>query len=273
MADIKRIRAAIVAVLAVILLLICGMPAFADEYDSYYTAALSDYDGVLTDSEETELLSLMLETANDIECNVGVVITDDLGGESDHKYAANYYASSFPTGSSAVVFLFNNDKSSPPPNADYLYTYGKGTDVFLPKSDKILNAIYDGFDSSGYYAAIKNFCKVLSRNDNGGSVSIDIESFLMPAFIALIIDLVITLSVMGGITRGYKKKAPVSAIGYLDQSRTRFTKKEDVFVREFTTSHRISSSSSGSHGGRSGGSGGSRGSHRSGGGGSRGRRR
>jgi len=271
LADIKRIRAAAFTVFAVILLLICGVPAFADEYDSYYTAALSDYDGVLSADEETELLSLMIETANDIGCNVGVVIADDLGGESDHKYAANYYASSFPKGSSAVVFLFNNDKSSPPPNADYLYTYGKGTDVFLPKDDKIFDAVYDGLDSSGYYSAIENFCKVLSRNGNGGSVSIDIESFLMPAFIALIIDLVITLSVMGGITRGYKKKAPVSAVGYLDQSRTRFTKKEDVFVREFTTSHRISSSSSGSHGG--GRSGGSRGSHRSGGGGSRGRRR
>ncbi len=270
MADIKRIRAAAAAVLAMILLIICGMPAFADEYDSYYTAALSDYDGVLSADEETELLSLMFETANDIECNVGVVIADDLGGESDHKYAANYYASSFPKGSSAVVFLFNNDKSSPPPNADYLYTYGKGTDVYLPKDDNIFDAVYDVLYSSGYYAAIKNFCKALSRYNNGGSVSVGIEIDLMAVFIALVIDIVITLSVMGGITRGYKKKAPVSAVGYLDQSRTRFTKKEDVFVREFTTSHRISSSSSGGHGGRSGGS---RGSHRSGGGGSRGRRR
>lgn len=271
MADIKkRLRAAAALAFAAVLFIICGIPAFADEYDSYYTAALSDYDGVLSADEETELLSLMLETANDIECNVGVVITDDLEGESDHKYAANYYASSFPKGSSAVVFLLNNDKSSPPPNADYLYTYGKGTDVFLPKQNELFNAIYDVLDSSGYYAAIKNFCKVLSRNDNGGSVSIDIESFMMTAFFALVIDLVITLLVMGGITRGYKKKAPISAAGYLDQSRTRFTKKEDVFVREFTTSHRVSSSSSGSHGGRSGGS---RGSHRSGGGGARGRRR
>ncbi len=270
MADIKkRLRAAAVLAFAAVIFVICGIPALADEYDTYYSAALSDYDGVLSSDEETELFSLMLETANDIKCNVGVVITDDLGGVSDHKYAANYYASSFPKGSSAVVFLFNNDRSNME-YADYLYTYGKGTDVFLPKRNELFNAIYDGLDSSGYYAAIKNFCKVLRRYDNGGSVSIDIETFLVPAFIALVIDIIITLSVMGGITRGYKKKTPVSAVGYLEQNRTRFTRKEDVFVREFTTSHRVSSSSSGGHGGRSGGS---RGSHRSGGGGSRGRRR
>ncbi len=270
MADIKkRLRAAAI-VFAAVIFVICGIPALADEYDTYYSAALSDYDEVLSSDEETELFSLMLETANDIKCNVGVVITDDLGGVSDHKYAANYYASSFPKGSSAVVFLFNNDRSNME-YADYLYTYGKGTDVFLPKRNELFNAIYDGLDSSGYYAAIKNFCKALSRNNSEGSVSVDFEIDLMAVFIALVIDIVITISVMGGITRGYKKKTPVSAVGYLEQSRTRFTKKEDVFVREFTTSHRVSSSSSGGHGG--GRSGGSRGSHRSGGGGARGRRR
>ncbi len=267
----RRFRAALFAlalVFSAVLYIVCCPTAFADEYEGYYTVALSDLDGVLTDSEETELLSLMKETANSIECNIGVVITDDLGGESDHSYAAKYYASSFSKGSSAVVFLFNNDRTNMS-YYDYLYTYGKGTDVYLPKDEKIFDAIYDGLDSSGYYAAIKNFCTCLRRNKSG-SMTVDLEALVVPIIIAIVIDVIITCAVMGSIMRGYKKKSPVSAVGYLDQSRTRFTRKEDVFVREFTTSHRVSSSSGGGHGGHSGGS---RGSHRSGGGGSRGRRR
>lgn len=76
----------------------------------------------------------------------------------------------------------------------------------------------------------------------------------------------ISIVVTTVVARGYKKKAPISAANYLDNSVTRFSVKNDIFLREFTT-HFSSSSSSGGGGHHSGGGGHHSSSHSSHGGG------
>lgn len=232
-----------------------------------YRAVLNDLDGVLTTSEKDELCALMLNTANEIEVNIGVVITDDLKGKSDEAYADDFLDSSFGFGSSSIVFLFNNDRSNMN-YSDMISACGNGSDKYDRYADRILDRIYDGFGDDDYFSGIQAFCTALKTYDrSGSSTSVDApvsdfhdkaESFetiirflMFPIAISLVIAIVITCSVAST----YKRKKPVSAAHYMDKSRTRFLVKTDTFIREFHTSHRVSSSSSGGGGRHSGGGG------------------
>lgn len=268
---------------------VCGYFGVVDEnaeeapaQSSGYRAALSDYDDCLTASEEERLLEYMQMTAEEIECHVGVVTSSDLGGLSDEKYTKEYYQTTFGTGSNAVVLLFCNDHV----NYDYIYTYGLGTDKFDSRVDDMFDDIYDamGDDKNNYdyYAAATKFCSYM-RNHNyatdyndyiddedfyidGDSVHIDFTVVVISVIMGGIIALVIVHSVSGG----YVKKKPISARHYMDASSIRWLDRQDIYLRETTTSVRVSSSSSGG-GSRSRSGGGGR--RRCGGGGGRGRRR
>ena len=133
----------------------------------------------------------------------------------------------------------------------------------------MFNKVYDGLDSSGFYAACKNFCSVVERygSGSGGTASLMVDDKLITTLfggsaIGLVIATIFTVIIVTNVVKSYKKVKPISAASYLDQSRTRITRQVDQFVREYTTSHVVSSSSGGGH---SGGHGGGGGSHRSGG--------
>ncbi len=248
-----------------------------------YTAVLADYDDCFTDSEENDLISYMQMTANEIECHVGIVTSSDLRGMNDKQYAVQFYQDSFGSGSNAVVLLFCNDHV----NYDYIYTYGLGTDKFDSRIDDIFDDIYDALgddaDSYDYYQASMSFCSYM-RNHNyetdyndyyddddfhfsgEGSFTFD---FGIAVFVGAILSLIVTTISVKSTTNAYKKKAPISARHYLDQTAIKWLDRQDIYLRETNTSVRISSSSSG--GGRSRSGGGGR--RRSGGGGGRGRRR
>lgn len=246
---------------------------------SGYRAVLSDLDDKLTDAEETELLSLMQETANHIECNVGVVITDDLLGKSDSKYANDFLDECFTFGSSSIVLLYNNDKSNMN-YVDWISTCGRGSDLYDSRIDDIFDDVYAGLDPNDNYArSIRFFCEYLSEHDFDTSGYYDTDSPISALmsfgdvatfmFLPTVFGLVLAFAIAGSFAKSYKKKKPISATAYIDANRTRFTRKNDIFVREFTTHHTISSSSGGHH---SGGGGHHSSSHHSHGGGG-GRRR
>ncbi len=258
-----------------------GGAAAAEEVHKGYNAVLSDLDDVLTDSEELEALSVMQNTANAIECNVGVVITSDLGGKSDRAYADDFLDDCFTFGSSSIVLLYNNDRSNMN-YVDWISTCGRGTDLYDARIDSIFDSVYDGLDpNDNYLRSIKYFCRYLENHtfDTSGNYvtydSIDEEINLLdvvilmffPCVFGLVFALVISFSVAGT----YKRKKPISAAAYIENGRTRYTRKNDLFIREFTTHHTVSSSSSGG-GHHSGGGGHHSSSHHSHGGGG-GRRR
>ncbi len=245
---------------------------------SKFLVRLEDYDNCISESDEGILLKIMQNTADKIECNVGVVISADLGGKGDSEYADDFADESFGYGSDNVVLLLCNDHI----HYDWISAYGRGTDLFGHRIDDIFDCIYDELDSYGYASAVEGFCKALVKyGANAGDDhyydydddydyvfdSEDIETAVTIWVFPLVLALILSITISNGVAKGYTKKTPVSARVYLNSQRKKFLKRSDVFVNEYTTSVRISSGSS-SGGGRGGGGGRSR-SGRSGGGGRR----
>ncbi len=246
-----------------VLFVMSGMPGtvgFAEDYGYY--GSLEDNQNALTDQQEQELLALLDSTAREIRANVGVILgSADLDGMSEYSYAKSFHNRSFGEESDSIVLMLVKSGSG---KVDQIYSTDRAYDMFNPRLDAIFDAVYSGLDSAGgdnYSAAVKRFCSYLESHD-----SVPVSAYINMGHIGgVIVALIIALTVTGSTASKYKKRAPVSARAYIDGSMTHFTERTDTFVREYTTSHRVSSSSSsgGSH--RSGGGGG----HRSGGGGGR----
>lgn len=261
---------AVVVSVMLLILPVFGVNAFAGT-NSSFSAALADLDDCLTDEQEYNLRQLMQETANKASCNVGIVITRDLNGMSDVKFADEFGDAAFGNGSSFVVLMLLNTYDNPAYASyeDRISTSGMGRNKYDSHITAMFNKVYDGLDSAGFYAACKNFCTVVERygSGSGGTASLMVDEELIATIFSgfvfgLVAAVVVTIVVVSSVVRGYKKVKPISASNYIDQSRTRITRQVDQFVREYTTSHVVSSSSSGGHGGGHGGGGGS---HRSGG--------
>lgn len=241
-----------------------------------YQTRLEDYQDALSSSEESELLSVMQSTADNIGANVGVVLTNGIGSGNEERYTDDFLSDSFGYDSSSIVLMLVRAGTG---EQDWISCSNHAYDIYGRKIDSIFDAVYDGLDSGGgdnYPAAIRKFCTYLENHqlayagdssDDGVSFSLNIGNLA-----GVILALIIAVSVVNGMSAGYKKKAPVSARAYIEGSMTKITERKDMFLREYTTSHRISSSSSGgSHGGghsgggghsRSGGHGGGGGRHR-----------
>lgn len=240
---------------------------------SIYKVALLDDDfhdsknGCLTDSEESRLLDLMVETADKIKCNVGIVITSDLKHMSDTRYVQNFHKTLFGEYSDSITLLLLNTHDNPAyaTYKDQIYYTDRGYDLFNKRLNKIFDRVYVALDkdSDDFYGACSNFCSALTSYGTGlGAVlrKFNISGKLI--LMMLVGGTMMSIIIVSSIQKGYKKKTPISAAHYIDKSRTRINRQVDQFIREYTTSVHIQSSSGGSH--HSGGGG-----HRSGGGGGR----
>lgn len=244
-----------------------------------YNVALLDADfydsknGCLTSSQEAEILDLMAQTAGEIKCNIGIVITNDLGGKNYIKYTEDFNAAMFGAYSDSVsLLLLNRHGNAQYINAgytDYLFLVDRGDDLFAKKAQQIFDRIYKATDKdpNDLYGACKNFCAALDKYSSGLSAvmpELNVSGTLILFMLAG--STVMSVAIVGSYARGYKKKTPISAAHYIDKSRTRINRQVDQFIREYTTSVHIDSSSGG-HGGHSRGGGHSGGHHSSGHGG------
>lgn len=243
--------------------------------DISYKTRLEDYQNALTSAEETELLGVMQSTADNIGANVGVVLTDGIGYGNEPEYTDDFLNDSFGYDSSSIVLMLVRAGTG---EQDWIACSNHANDIYGNRTDRIFDAVYDGLDSGSgdnYPAAIREFCNYLENHrlayegDSSEDYDNGIFAFInMGSLAGIVVAVLITVAVVNGMAAGYRKKSPVSARAYIENDMIRFTAKKDIFVREFTTSHRISSSSSGSHGGgRSGGGGHSRSGGHGGGGG------
>ena len=250
-----------------------------------YRAVLDDLDECLTPIEETGLLKAMREAAEDANCHIGIIITNDLEGKSDRKFADDYLDQTFGTGSTAVVLMLLNSHGNPAYEnyTDRISTSGEGRDKYDANINKMFDMVYDKLEKSDgsfdFYNGCLQFCEAAKRYGNkSGSYSVQYDSserlsymeinFSLLLF-ALIFALVLALVIVSITAGGYKKKKKLSAAAYLNNSNTKITNSIDNFIREYTTVVRLSSSSSGGghHGGgggghHSGGHGGGGGHHR-----------
>lgn len=276
------LAAAVILILALLIAPLLSVNASANSVYIYegvkkssgtYKAALLDADfydspdGCLSSSEEASILNLMQETANKIECHVGIAIVSDLHGMSDVKYADTFGDKQFGTGSSFVVLMLLNTHGNPKYASyiDRISTSGLGRDYYDRKIEKLLDRMYDGLDTRGFGGACESFCAALKTYRSGSSGysfggSFRINGTLLMAMLG--IGLLMSFIIVGSFRSGYKRKTPISAAHYIDKSRTRVNRQIDQFVREHTTSVHIDSSSHSGGGGHHGGGGGS---HRSGG--------
>ena len=254
------------------------MTGSSEEYTApEFRAQLTDYQGILSAEQISALTVIMEQTANDIGCNVGVVITDDLGGKSDRKYADDFLGESFGFGANAIVLLFNNDRSDMS-YIDWISTCGDAQEMYNHNVDIIFDRVYDALGKDDYFSAIGAFCDALgtykdSASDDYVYDPVGDTSLFDKLFMAAgttLFSVIVTIVIVSIVTAGYKRKKAVSTAVYLAPQHTRITHRSDVYLREFTTC--VSSSSSGHGGGHSGGGGHHSSSHSSHGGGG-GRRR
>ncbi len=244
----KRIKRLIALLLAAVTFAALSAQVCVVYGSGFYRGVIEDYQNALTSAEEQELLGVIQSAADNIGANVGVVLSDSLNGKSEEKYTDDYMYENFGRESSSIVLMLVKEGSG---NQDILAFNEHAHDVYDSQYEDIFDAVYSGMDSGNYPnypAAIKNFCSYLENNKTGNAGSVEFH-FGMGHFIALIFAVVIPLICVNTYAAGYKKRVPISARQYMDGSRTNFTLKQDMFVREFTTSHRISSSSSRSSGG------------------------
>ncbi len=240
---------------------------------SVYKVALLDADfhdsddGCLNSSEEAKLLELMQETADKIQCNIGIAITSDLHRMSDESYVRKFHDEMYGEYSDSISLLLLNTHGNPSYTTyeDQIYNTDRAYDLFNKRLNKIFDRIYKAIDrdADDFYGACSNFCAALKSYGSGFGAFLSKFNISGTLIIAMLIfGSAVSIIVVKSFQSGYKKKKPISASHYIDKSRTRITRQVDQFVREYTTSVHLSSSSGGGRGGGGGG-------HRSGGGGGR----
>lgn len=246
---------------------------FAGQY-----ALIADFDNCLTDSEESALLETLEKTAAKTHMNVGVVITRDLEGKSDKRFTDDFSDEVFGAYTKSIMLMFLNSYNVPQYSSyeDWISTDGGAVQKFKGKTNRIFNRIYDklgepqgnkyAYNNSthtyggyNYVSAVREYAKCVKRYGGSGfaAVTVIFGDFIiqhpMGFLIIIVVSVLISVSIVHGKVKGYKKKAPISASNYVDRSCTNVTRQVDQFVREYTTSHTHSSSSGGGHHGGGGG--------------------
>lgn len=254
---------------------------------------LQDLDDCLTEAEEAKLLEKMRATSDKVGINIGIVITADLKGRGAVSYANNFSDKNFGKESDSIVLLLLNTHDLPVYDGEYdrISTSGKAIELFDTKNKRIFDHIYDALEdhnvksdlpskpnvyknwsSANYYVGCMNFCSSVEKYGNPASafwygILEFVVNNLGVLFMGLVIGVIVSVIFALSIKKSYTKKSPISAAQYIDKRNTNITRREDIYIREYTTSYRRSSSSGGrsgggGHSGGGGGHGGASGHHR-----------
>ena len=269
----KGILAAAAAVFAGVCAL--SIPASA------YSAGIDDRAGLYTQSEREELEARQEQVAELTGWNIAVVTTDIGMGEVGvraMKYAQDYYDETFGSDSSSVVYLIDLDYRFISMDGDVLNYFNTSR---FDTMFKECQSRYMDYDDVGNLETFYNYLVYyhdegtvpydsnMGAKGPGYKPSDSVNSFnfgvgLMVGFIPAALAIIIIVS-----RYKYHHAAPPNC--YLNGNSINMYRRQDRFVREYTTRTRIESSS-GSSGGGGGGGGISHGGSSHGGGGGGGRR-
>lgn len=251
---------------------------YANKYDEG-KVFISDKKEYLSDDEFETAVNIAESFSKKSGYNVGIIITDDINGKKPVVFSDKAYADTFGKNTDGIMILINNDTFE-----DHISTSGS---AILMYSDKRIDKV---FDTASPYLKNEDFSGAVNimldtlddfyddgvPSENKGYTEEDIYkatatglNILQRLLAMTVVFFVVSLITFLIIKSSYRFKKAESARTYVNQSNTFFREKSDTYIREYTTSHRISSGSSGG-GGSSRGSGRVGGSsvHRSSGGGS-----
>ncbi len=273
----KRTYKFTAAVLMACVCCICFLSASAAAYFKG-SAGIDDKAGLYTTAEKTKLEKRQQEVYEHTGWNIAVVTTET-GFTLDEAidYAEDYYDEKFGYSSSGILYLIDVEYRHICISGDTDYYYFNDTRV--NEMLDICEAKYQDYDDVGNLEAFYDYVEncydegpfenssddVYSSSVSGGGLKNILSNFKFYPLVGLIAAGIAIMI----IVNSYKFHSKPTTTRYVDQNKTNFYNRQDIFVREYTTRTRISDNSGGSgRSGRHGSSGGSR--H---GGGSRGGRR
>lgn len=258
------IKLAVTMTAVVLAVMLMSLNVLAYESGS---VGIDDQAHLYTEEQIKMLEARQQEVAELTGWNIAVVTTDVGFGTDGYdaiEYAEKYYDDTFGYSSSGLLYLIDLDYRHIciSGEADHQYFNGRRFNVMMDKC----NDKYMDYDDVGnlmtFYEYIEGNYK-LGPFSNGKVYGKKLFSFL-PALIcgglAAVIGVVCVRS-------SYKFHPQPGTNQYLDGKKVNFYRREDRFIREFTTRTNVSSS-----GGSRGGGHGTSGGHRHGGGGRGGRR-
>ncbi len=299
--NILKIFAALMSL--AVLITICPLGAFAAtntaqgfDKDKTYLCGVYDDKGLFTESELEELDELVRETSEELELYICIYLSDIARGEnSTNKFADEAYDELFGKDTDGVFYYMDLSEQYSP--YDYISTAGKGMLLYDDHIDSMLNTIFNDLPASGepivdyeISTGINTICRVLKSygSDEPSLFDYQYDSYtdkyiymkdgktvvstspplaikLRNGTISLIIGAAIALIIFFTAKSHYKFKVSYNPRSYVSRKDSHFKRKEDLFIRAYTTKVRIESSSGGGGGG-GGGHGGGGGSHGGGGG-------
>lgn len=243
----KRIITTAAAALAAVMCLAVNVSA--------YSAGIDDQAGLFTAEQKAALEERQEELADHTGWNIAVVTTNVGFTNSDAiDYAENYYEKTFGSlNKDGIIYLVDVE-------CRHFALCGRADTEYF--NNKRKNAMADAceeryldYDDVGN---IETFYKYVEKYYNEGHYS----NFGFSFGAAAIFGLIAMGIGIGAVVSRYKFHYQPTANNYLDGTKVNFYRRQDRFVREFTTRTKISSESSG---GGSGGGHSSGGGHRTGG--------
>lgn len=241
---------------AVVMLLPVAVSAKEYKSEKVY---ISDSFNHLTETELDEVAEKAESFAEKTGYNVGVVITDDIGSKSEVAYSDDSYEKVFGKNVDGVMILINNDTY-----VDHISTARNAIIMFDDRRiASILAYAHGNLKDENFAAAIDDILyKMNEFYDEGepesnsdyyyNDITDEIErKFPIGTFLMIFVPVFLVSSVVifFCIKMSYRFKKAEAARVYMNSSATFFREKSDTFIREYTTSHRISSDSSGGGGG------------------------
>jgi uncharacterized membrane protein YgcG len=242
--NMKKISIIILFVITLSWILSLGVSA--ETGPGFYFADNAD---LISDSEEDEITSRMSLIADKRGWNIVIVTLVGEYYESGAKSMLDEIYREQYGDTPGAGYIMTTEVDQPAGQNDYalyIQTYGG---IRLQDSSVLTKATnrFIDYDEYGSAMAFLDGCVPYQRP------GIDLSRLFFPGLLFAGIPAAIFASV---VVARYKSHPKISATRYLDQNETRFYRREDIFVREYTTRTHIERSSGGSSRGGGGFSGG-----------------
>ncbi len=259
----RKISFAGILLIALSLLLSFVVSADGEIPEERQLPLLVDDADLLSESEESRLLSKLTSLSEKLRCEIAVVTVDSLGGKSAQAYADDFYdynGYGYGEGDDGMLFLISMGERE-----WAISTYGIGyyalTDDAL---DAIENNVISYLSSGHYYEAFSQFADACDSYVRYYYSSDDVDeddpwideitpeptSPVTHAIVALLISFVISLIVVSTMKSKLKSvRFQSSANAYIVPGSMVLANSNDVFLYSNVVKTRRESSSSSSHSG------------------------